>query len=169
VNWTGWRVAATAFAVELVWVVGVVVAARYVPALTATPGLEGETGTGPALRAQLLVLTGVVGGVLAGGLLSRLPVGYRWTRIGYSWADVGYYAAVASLLATTVAFGALATVRFLRTWAATGVLAPLVVGVISLVRLGGFVLLAGVGGFFAGAVSFVCANGVAALLAARGS
>lgn len=155
-KWTPLRIASAAVLVEFLWIVAVVVAALYVPALTATPGMEGEVGTGPPLREQLLASTGVVGGLVVVVLVGRFPVGYRWNRIGYTASDAGYYAAAAAAVGTAGAFAGLATFQIVRTWVETGVFAPLLIGVVSAVRLGGFVLLSVVAGFVAGGLCFLC-------------
>lgn len=166
-NWTGFRVAAVAAAVEAAWIVAIVVTARYVPALTATPGMVGQIGTGPVLREQLLASTGLVGGLAVGVLLSRVPLGYRWDRVGYSWFNAGYYAAVASLVATAGTFIALTVVQIARVWAETQAVAPLIIGIVSLMHLGGFVFVGVVGGFIAGAGCFVLGNTVAVVVNAQ--
>lgn len=155
-KWTPLRVASAAVLVEVAWIVAVVVAALYVPELTATPGMEGEVGTGPPLREQLLASTGVVGGLVVGVLMGRFPVGYRWDRVGYTASDAGYYAAAASAVGTGGAFVGLAAFQIVRTWVETGVVAPLLIGVVSAIRLGGFVFVSIVAGFLVGGLCFLC-------------
>lgn len=163
-TWTGLRIVAVAAGVEAVWIAGVVVAALYVPALTATPGMVGQIGTGPTLRAQLLASTGLVGGLVVGVLLSRVPLGYHWDRVGYSWFNAGYYAALASFVGTSVTFTALTVVQIVRIWAEMQVVAPLLIGVVTFTRLGGFVFLGVVGGFVAGASCFLLGNTVSVVV-----
>lgn len=162
-RWTPLRIVSVAALVEVTWIVAVLVAALYVPALTTTPGLEGEVGTGPPLREQLLAATGPIGGLVVGVLLGRSSIGYRWNRVGYSASDAGYYAAAASALGMSGTFLALAAFQFALTWIETGVFAPLVVGVVALFRLGGFVAWGLVSGFVTGGLCFLCSTAVASV------
>lgn len=107
---------------------------------------------GPVSPDTLLLSGGSVGGLLAGVLLSRLPVGDRWSNGANFWDNAAGYGALAAILGTIIYFGVLAAYNLAVTWQVNGVFAPQIILTVEFIAL-----------LFHSGASFIC-GGIAGVL-----